>query len=360
MPEMSERKRIGIGYLYRPWSNYRYLEDAFQTLSEVDYFGIPYKERPGYSPDENILDIIQNNGRDHAGLIFNEDCLFAGLLDVECPTAIWFGDYWPGDYHRLRYARLFDYVFVSQRDWLNDFVEAGCPQVYWLPFACDLEFHCDYQVERKYEVSFVGYVNQAEQQERLQLLTELSQRYHMNEFLKPTYLQEMAKVYSQSKIVVNMPNRGGFNMRVFEALACGALLLTEDTGNGQKELFKPGVHLDIYRSKAELFEKIDYYLTHEAERQAIAAAGQQEVRSTHRYTERAETILEVIGQNPGARYRSSNTDEVLRAYTLFRSRRNRFDFLLKALLRSQCSFSTRAYIGARLLKSTLNVLRSSG
>jgi Uncharacterized protein conserved in bacteria len=360
MLEMGERKKLGIGYLYRPWSNYRYLEDALRTFCDVDYFGIPYKQRPGYSADENILDIVENNGRDYSGLVFNEDCLFAGLLELECPTAIWFGDYWPGDYHRLRYARLFDYVFVSQRDWMNDFVVAGCPQVHWLPFACDLEFHCDNQMERTYDVGFVGNVNLNVQQERLQLLTQLSQRYHMNDYSKPAYLQEMAKVYSQSKIVVNMPNRGGFNMRVFETMACGAMLLTEDTGNGQRELFKRGVHLDIYRSKQELFEKIDYYLIHAEERQAIAAAGQQEVRSKHRYTDRAQTMMNVLRQIPDARYRSSDADEVLRAYTLFRSRRNRFDYLLKALMRSRCSFSTRAYIGARLLKSTINVLRSSG
>lgn len=358
MLETSGRQKLGIGYLYRPWSNCRYLEDAFRSFCEVHYFGIPYKGRPGFSPDDNILDHIESNGRDYAGLIFNEDCLFAGLPELECPTAIWFGDYWPGDYHRLRYARLFDYVFVSQRDWMNDFVDAGCSQVHWLPFACDLEFHRDYQVERTYEVGFVGNVNLNVQQERLQMLNELAQRYHMNDFLKPAYLQEMAKVYSQSKIVVNMPNCGGFNMRVFEAMACGAMLLTEDTGNGQKELFKAGVHLDTYRSKQELFEKIDYYLAHEEERETIAAAGQHEVRTMHRYVDRAQTMMTVLTHDPNARFRSSNADEVLRAYTLFRSRRNRFDFLLKGLTRSRCSLSTRAYIAARLLKSTINVLRA--
>src|ERR1051325_10789424 len=360
MSGTSARKKAGIAYLYRPWSNYRYLEDALRTLCDVDYFGIPYKQRPGYSADENILDIVENRGRDYAAMIFNEDCLFAGLLDLECPTAIWFGDYWPGDYHRLRYARLFDYVFVAPRDCLNDFVEAGCPQVHWLSFGCDLNFHRDHQVERMYDIGFVGYVNLVEQQERLRLLMELSRRYRMNEFLQPTYLHDMARIYSQSKIVVNMPNRGGFNMRVYEPMACGAMLLTEDTGNGQKEYLKPGVHLEIYRSKEELFEKIDYYLTHEEERQKIAAAGQQEVRGKHQYTDRARTILEVMSRDPEARYRSSDADEILRAYTLFRSRQNRFDFLLKALTRSRCSLSTRAYIGARLIKSTTNVLRSSG
>lgn len=357
-PESNQEHRIGMGYYYLPESVYHYLEDALSSLCDVDYFGTPYKGRPGFSPDDNILDFVENRGRGYSGLIFTEHCLFTGLTELECPTAIWFADYWPGNYERLRYARLFDYVFVSQRDWMKDFVTAGCPQVHWLPFACEPEIHCDYQLERMYDIGFVGHVNLNVQRERLQLLTTLAQRYRMNDFLTPVYLQEMAKVYSQSKIVVNMPNCGGFNMRVFESMACGAMLLTEDTGNGQKELFKEGVHLAIYRSKQELFEKIDYYLAHEEERKAIAAAGQHVVRTKHRYVDRAQTVMDVMTCDPNARFRSSNADEVLRAYTLFRSRRNRFDFLLKGLTRSRCSLSTRAYIAARIVKSTINVLRA--
>jgi hypothetical protein len=356
--ESKARAAVGFGYFYLPASVYRYLEDALKSLCEVQYFGTPYKGRPGFSPDDNILDFVENKGRDYAGLIATENCLFAGLTELECPTAIWFADYWPGNYDRLRYARLFDHVFVSQRDWMQDFTAAGCPRVYWLPFACDPEIHRDFQLERTYDVGFVGHINLNVQQERLRLLTALARRYRMNDFLQPVYLGEMAKVYSQSKIVVNMPNCGGFNMRVFEAMACGAMLLTEDTGNGQKELFKAGVHLDVYRSRPELFEKIDYYLAHEEEREAIAAAGQREVRTRHRYADRAQAMLSVLAQDAGARYRSSNADEVLRAYTLFRSRRNNFAFMLRGLTRSRCSLATRAYIAARIVKSTINVLRA--
>lgn len=355
---MHNQDTLGIGYLYRPWSVFRYLENALKSHFTVEYFGTDYKGKPGFSPEANLLDLVDDSARDYAGFLLTEDCLFSGLTALECPTAIWFYDYWPGDYHRLRYARLFDHVFVSQKDWLDDFVSAGCKQVNWLPFACDLEIHRDHKIERSLDVGFVGNTNQATQKDRRLLLIELSKRYKMNDFSKPAYLHEMAKVYSQSKIVVNMPNRGGFNMRVFEAMACGALLLTEDTGNGQKDFFTPGVHLDVYTSEQELFEKIDYYLANDEKRREIAAAGQEEVCNKHRYSDRARTIVECLKSTPNARHRSTDAEEILRAYTLFYARRSLVQPLLKSFVRARCSMTTRAYIGARFLKTVINVVRS--
>lgn len=354
----SDRIALGVGYLYRPWSTYRYLEDALRDFCEVRYYGTSYKNRPGYAPDHNIFDSVENAGADLAGFVSTEDCLFDGITRMECPTAIWISDYFPGYYHSLRYARLFDHVFMSQKDWLGDFTAAGCKQVHWLPFACDPQIHRDHQLERKYDVGFVGHVNLASQLERRRLLTDLSQRYHMNDFSTPAYLDEMAKLYSQSKIVVNISYRGGFNMRVFEAMSCGALLLTEDTGNGQKELFTPGLHLDIYRDKTELFDKVDYYLSHEDERKGIAEAGQREVLTRHRYTDRAKTITDVIQQDPSRQGRAKDRDDILRIYALFHSRRRRIDLLLKSLAHSRCSVSTRTYLGVRLLKAVGNSLRA--
>jgi SAM-dependent methyltransferase len=84
-------------------------------------------------------------------------------------------------------------------------------------------------------------------------------------------------------------------MRVFEALACGSLLITNDLAdNGQSELFQSGVHLETYRDADEVIEKIRYYLTHEDTRERIAAAGRADVLATHTYRHRMETLLERV------------------------------------------------------------------
>lgn len=356
---MSTAPTIGMSYYYRPWSCYRYLEDALRTLYDVRYFGSPYGERPGYFPADHLLDFVADHGRCLRFFFSNEDTLFRHLPDLACPTVIWIGDYWPGDYHRPRIAKLFDFVFVSARDAYRDFTEAGCTNVHWLPFACDPHFHRDHYLERIYEVAFVGFTNRPTQQKRRRLLDVLSQRYRMNDFRQPVFLEDMARVYSQSKIVLNIPDRHGFNMRVFEAMACGALLVTEEVGKGQEELFQDGVHLVTYRTEAEMFEKIEYYLAHQAEREAIAIAGQREVLAHHTYLHRARAMAGVVERNARPSGRTTDYDEILRIYALAYSRQRRFDGLLDFLCDRRGSLPTRAYVGARLMKSVYNqVFRS--
>jgi len=47
---------------------------------------------------------------------------------------------------------------------------------------------------------------------------------------------------SRCKIVLNLPLADDLNFRTFEAMSCGALLLTPKIANGQEVLFREGVH----------------------------------------------------------------------------------------------------------------------
>ena len=110
----------------------------------------------------------------------------------------------------------------------------------------------------------------------------------------------MARIYSASRIVFNRSIRNDVNMRVFEALACGSLLVTNDLAdNGQDELFQDGVHLATYRDPEELLEKVAYYLAHEEEREPIAAAGRAEALARHTYRHRMERLLAEAGGKLG-------------------------------------------------------------
>ena len=109
----------------------------------------------------------------------------------------------------------------------------------------------------------------------------------------------MAQTYSQSRTIFNRSVRNDINMRVFEAVACGSLLVTNDLrDNGQDELFRDGTHIATYRSAEELVEKIDFYLSHESERERIAATGQTEAHSRHSYRLRMLSILTAFGWKP--------------------------------------------------------------
>jgi spore maturation protein CgeB len=81
-------------------------------------------------------------------------------------------------------------------------------------------------------------------------------------------------------------------MRLFEATGMGACLLTDWKPN-LTELFEPDVEVAVYRTPAECVDKAHYLLEHDAERRAIAAAGQRRTLRDHTY-ERRIAVLERI------------------------------------------------------------------
>jgi hypothetical protein len=103
-------------------------------------------------------------------------------------------------------------------------------------------------------------------------------------------------VYASTKIVIDDANNatkkyGAVNSRVFDALACGTLVITngkkgaEDTFNGK---------LPVFNSKMELNHLIEYYLTNEEERNRKLMELQKFVLQNHTYTNRADTLKEKL------------------------------------------------------------------
>jgi glycosyltransferase involved in cell wall biosynthesis len=206
--------------------------------------------------------------------------------------------YWAIDTHRdfpARFQRALacDFVFAAQRDGAERLRAAGVSSASWLPLACDPEIHRRHEVPKQFNVSFVGRTCPGPRDELLNLI----RRNFPNHFIGQAYFDEMARVYSASRIVFNRSIKNDVNMRVFEALACGSLLVTNDlTDNGLEELFQDGVHAVMYREPHELVDKIRYYLAHEEEREKIAATGRTEALAKHAYRHRLERMLErVVG-----------------------------------------------------------------
>ena len=164
-------------------------------------------------------------------------------------------------------------VFAAQRDGAERLRRAGIASAAWLPLACDPEIHRRHDVAKQYDVAFVGNVFPGPRADLLELIRRTVSR----SFIGKGYFEEMARTYSAARIVFNRSIRNDVNMRVFEAVACGSMLLTNDLGeNGQAELFRDGVHLATYRDPEELLDKLAFYLGREAVRERIAAAGRRE------------------------------------------------------------------------------------
>jgi len=191
------------------------------------------------------------------------------------------------------FAHFFDYIFIAQKDYITDFKKYGNKNVYWLPLAASENYFSDVKKEKIFEIGFIGQTGKGFEK-RARILKRLSSKYKMNDFSRYYTPREAANIYRSSKIVINVSRKGDLNARVFEVLASGTFLLTEKIGNGLLDIFKDNVHLSTFSSEEELFEKIEYYLKNETEREKIAENGKELVHKQHRYSNRMEFLVEHV------------------------------------------------------------------
>lgn len=114
---------------------------------------------------------------------------------------------------------------------------------------------------------------------------------------KSVYRDEMCKVYSASKICLNILPKESINLlnvRIFEAAACGAMVLTEHRER-LADAYAVGKEIESFSSPDELLKKIEYFLSHEDERKKLADAGRQKTLSAHTYENRMKRLCEWAG-----------------------------------------------------------------
>jgi len=209
------------------------------------------------------------------------------------PSAWWVIDTHLSYEWDLRKAGDFDLVFAAQQDGAERLRQDGILCARWLPLACNPRHHRRHEVEKQHDVCFVGNIVHGERERLIRLIQE---RFPST-FVGRAFWEEMARLFSASRLVFNRSIVNDVNMRVFEAVACGSLLITNDLAeNGQDELLTPGEHLVTYRSDDELIERIRYYLDHEEEREAIAQRGMERAHAEHTYAHRMQTILDAVGE----------------------------------------------------------------
>jgi spore maturation protein CgeB len=210
----------------------------------------------------------------------------------QVPTAFFVIDPYIGFEEHIQKVRVqsYDFVFVSQRDCVKKYKEAGCTNVEWLPFACDPEIHGRVPADPKYNVCFVGSIHPKWGAERKRLIDLIGSKFQ-NCWSGQAFGRAMASLFSSSRIVFNKSIFGELNMRVFEGMASGSLLMTDRIQNGLLELFSENEEMICYRGDDELISKISHYLEHSEERIGIAEQGYRAATSTHTYAHRARQVL---------------------------------------------------------------------
>lgn len=168
-------------------------------------------------------------------------------------------------------ARMADVVFCAQKNAVEPLCRAH-PNVHWLPLACCPHTHYREVEEKVYDVAFVGAVAD---NRRVEILDAV-QKAFPRAYLGRAERDQIGAIYSSSKIVVNAAINNDINMRYFEGMCSGALLLTDRIiDNGMEQLLE-GTEFPIcvfYNDISDLVIKIKYYLEHDKERVQIAEQG---------------------------------------------------------------------------------------
>lgn len=107
------------------------------------------------------------------------------------------------------------------------------------------------------------------------------------------YYTQMPLVFRRSRINLNISLRSiksGIPLRAFDIMGSGGFLLSNYQAD-YLEHFVPGEDFVYYESREDLLDKIGYYLEHEDERRAIAAAGHDKVAAAHTFRHRVREML---------------------------------------------------------------------
>lgn len=143
--------------------------------------------------------------------------------------------------------------------------------------------------------------------ERTALIKYITQKYHFDLFTHdPAFTlpnltnhgsvepyREMPLVFKQSRINLNISLRSiksGIPQRAFDIMGSGGFLLT-NYQNDFFDYFVPDEDFVFYDSRETLLDKIDYYLSHEDERRAVAAHGHDKLAAGHTYRHRVREML---------------------------------------------------------------------
>ncbi|MBN1850757.1 MAG: glycosyltransferase [Deltaproteobacteria bacterium] len=285
------REHFRVHLVSARWTNHPwgYGNEAFRALIRMGFDVIDTDFRHDF---DQLSELLQQEA--HLTLVLKGDRIPPDLIRrIPGFSILWYPDdllvteHGPRDIAYNGHA--FDRVYGFAKYDLAEYEKYGVQDIRWLPLSCDPYTHRKLNLPKSYDLSFVGniYPNRRAMLDRL--------KKSFNIYITRAFGEKMVRIFNQSKIVLNLGiGSGGIQHRVFEALACGSMFLTNELP-GEERIFQDRVHL-VYYNEENLETLIQYYLDHEDEREAIAKQGHDEVLEKHTFEHRMDRIIQDIFQ----------------------------------------------------------------
>lgn len=234
-------------------------------------------------------------------LIFQAESLgkrvfLTGLNSFSCPKIFWSVDTHLNLFWHVYYMRLFDGVATPHVSIFNR-LRSSCPPLLRLPragYALPWKPH----EQRSHCLSFVGRLT--EHRPLRTWFSEFLQQNFNADIVQNLSLQEMLKLYLDSRLAPNESIYGEVNFRLMEAASCGCLVFSQNTGEDQDTLFEPGREIQIYENVLELQSLLDFFIKNPAVAERKARLAWERIQREHLGGHRAQAVLDFAETLPSS------------------------------------------------------------
>lgn len=305
-------------YVFSLLNGFRNLGHEVETCNIV--FMKDFENKARKSIEEFNPDMVLTIGGWHAH--FDAKLLWKIIKEYGLPNVYWaIEDPTFFDWSSTIHVDAYDFIFTVSEECVEKYAKLGKPAAY-LSYACNPEFHKRVEAVEEYKNDIVLLSNKVKEYEaercafRNKCYVDLVEPvvkggydiklygygWDDEKLAIPTknlggYVPrtDVPKVYSSAKIVliIQWDYTGHICFKTYEALGCRCMQIAPYTPL-QEKYFTHGEHLVYSRSAEETVKLVDYYLSHEEERELIAARGQEEAYKNHNCTLRARKALEVL------------------------------------------------------------------
>ena len=111
--------------------------------------------------------------------------------------------------------------------------------------------------------------------------------------------EEYLKFMASAKINIVIRGHGMDTVRFWESFSFKTLVLLKDPGIIIPHPYIDKEHCVYFDELGDLKEKIDYYLSHDKEREAISERGFQHTKKYHSNRERSMYLLDIVKEKTG-------------------------------------------------------------
>lgn len=213
-----------------------------------------------------------------------------------CKTAVWLIDTHVAYDRHKAYVQNFDYVFMAISAFANDFHQYH-RNVFWLPTCFPAANVQKIETVKAYMIGFVGRRTEEMVQRNL-LLNAVEQVYGSGECHFETNYNDPYGAMRQCMIMLNQSFLADMNFRVFEALACSNILVT----NKVPDLFKIKTlseRMFIFNDHTEALNIIGQILGTKVGLKAVKGIRNNRdfIQQHHTLKNRAYSMLEMMSSN---------------------------------------------------------------